>query len=1217
MGRLSNLKENFAICFMLCAASAYAQTGNGVVTGTVQDPSKSAIPNAKVELTNKERGNTRTASSNGAGIYYFGSVPSGSYSLTVEAAGFNRWAGDIQVQAGQTVTVDTSLQVGSVQQTVDITAAAPQISTEGAQISDYKDAKQIHDLPLNGRQVSNLFTLTPGIEGGQTSNIGGSNQNGANPRTNGMMVGSTEMLLDGISYVDRFGGGISRVQPGLDTIQEYKVETAGSSAEYARPATIELVTRSGTNQFHGAAFETMRNNASGLVARARQDGNTPAKLIRNEFGGFIGGPIIKNKTFFFYDQEFLRQREQVFAQTAVPTAAMWNGDFSNAIDTSGNKITIYNPYTSRPDGTRDPFPGNVIPSNLINQQARDVFKSITPLPNIAGDLNPWTDTNFQTYYPRTTNSNSLTFRGDQVFSTNDNLSVRFTRSVLDYAQLGGRYGYPPPGAGTGTGTGAQNTHVYSTVAHWTHTFTPAFLNEVQLSGHRSSNLGGTLGDGINWDSKLGLPNPFGVNGWPTIYTSDGQFLYYGGWDGDNHKGEQLTQFQIDDNVTWVKNKHTLKFGFQGRLEHNNVEELQQAQGSDSFYSDWTQQYDPVSQVAAPYTGSGFASVVLGLPTYLSNQYNRGYFYFQQKEIGLYANDTWRITPRLTLDLGLRWDYWTPYSEKYNRLVNLDLNSINATNMQVVFPHNTSFDSINGIPSGVVKSWTLRGLTSVTADSIGFPGALIPNIHSDFGPRLGIAYRLNDKTVLRGGFGTYYWPMPLSQLLQSMRTNAPLNLRFQNSIADQNGANYNYALTSVPAATDKVGGATVDVTTVQGISQSSQSFLAMDVNHWNDDKVQQWTFTLERELLPNTVLKLAYLGTHGSNLQQHVDMNAATSRYNYQAQTGLQAPTNADLRRANPNWNLTNSYGVLEHIGYSNSNSLQLVLERRFSSGLSWQFFYVWSHAMGTNDTGGYSYGPASLNGNGSTAGTVPANNEIMGNPNLTVDQRLALTYTNSSQVPPQRITWNGLYEFPFGRGKKFARNANWATNALIGGWQVAFLGTWANGYWMGVNPSEYVFGNPSLSGDQQLTMNVFGKTQKLWFAGDFDPTAATGVDASKLTALVPVDRGQRLIHPVGASFNNQIAQQLANGTVVQTPITDNLSWNPRNFFLGPSFFNMDASLFKYVAFTERVRLRLSGDFFNVFNHPNDVNPNSSTGLVDLSRQSNAPRIIQVGARLEF
>ena len=206
-------------------------------------------------------------------------------------------------------------------------------------------------------------------------------------------------------------------------------------------------------------------------------------------------------------------------------------------------------------------------------------------------------------------------------------------------------------------------------------FSPTLLSDLQLSFHRSDNSSGTLGDAINWDEKLGLPNPFGVTGWPTVCTDAYNMLYYGCWDGDNKKGQQMTQYQINENLTWIKGKHTFKFGFKGRQEYNNIVELQQAQGSDAFYGGWTALYDPVGDQAVSYTGSGLATLELGLGSYLSNQYNRGYFYFKQKEIGLYVNDTWKVTPRLTLDLGLRWDYWSPYREKYNRLANLDLTTL--------------------------------------------------------------------------------------------------------------------------------------------------------------------------------------------------------------------------------------------------------------------------------------------------------------------------------------------------------------------------------------------------------------------------------------------------------------------------------------------------------------------------------------------------------------
>ncbi len=690
------------------------------------------------------------------------------------------------------------------------------------------------------------------------------------------MVGSTEMLLDGISYVDRFGGGITSTQPGLDTIQEYKIETAGSNAQYDRPATIELVTRSGTNQFHGALYETMRNNGGGLVSRRRQDGNTPAKLIRNEFGGWGGGPLIRNKTFWFVNQEFLRQREQNFAQTAVPTEAMWNGDFSNATDTSGNKITIYNPFSTGPDGSRQPFPNNQIPKELLNTSLIDVFRGVSPTPsgpNAGG--NPWIESNFQAFYPRTNDTRTTTAKVDQVFSAADSLAVRFTMANKEYALYGGQYGYPPIGVGNGTGTGRQDQKVYSATTRWTHVFSPTLLSDLQLSFHRSDNSSGTLGDAINWDEKLGLPNPFGVTGWPTVCTDAYNMLYYGCWDGDNKKGQQMTQYQINENLTWIKGKHTFKFGFKGRQEYNNIVELQQAQGSDAFYGGWTALYDPVGDQAVSYTGSGLATLELGLGSYLSNQYNRGYFYFKQKEIGLYVNDTWKVTPRLTLDLGLRWDYWSPYREKYNRLANLDLTTLGTVPMQVVLPDRTKITDIPGIPSGVIDSWTARGLTTVSANDIGFPGALTPNVYSNFGPRIGVAYRISDTWVFRGGYGAYYWPMPLAQLLQSARSNPPLNLRFENSISNKNGASFNYDLTHVPADEDKIGIATVDPTSTQSIPSSSRSFLAMDVNNWKDDKMQEWTFTLEHALPKDMLVKVSYVGNRGSNLQQHWETNSAS------------------------------------------------------------------------------------------------------------------------------------------------------------------------------------------------------------------------------------------------------------------------------------------------------------------------------------------------------
>jgi hypothetical protein len=1202
---LQNARK-LAISLTLLALPLAAQTGLGVVRGTVQDASKAVIPNAKVILTNTDTGVARESTSNTDGIYYFGSVQIGPYTLVVEAQGFKKWDGTFSVDAGQTVVIDPGMEVGSLQSAVEVTGAAPAITLEGAQVSDVKDALRIHDLPLNQRQISQLFDLTPGVVGG------------GNPRTNGMKVGATEMNFDGMSMVDRFGGGIARMQPGLDTVQEFRIETAGSGAQFSRPATIDVVSRSGTNELHGALFETFRDNADGLRARQRQDGNTPSKYIRNEYGGYAAGPVLipklyngKNKTFWMFDWEGMKQRQNKFATTGVPLPSMWNGDLSNITDFNGNAYTIYDPASTHgPNGTRQPFAGNVIPTSRISQYAK-IFQSVTPTPNIGGNLNPWVNQNFQNYYSVPNDQHTWTIKIDHNFSEKDSISGRITVSPNFNAQYGGKYGYPPPGCTNCGGTGEEDIRTYSETVRWNHVFSPTFLNELQLAGFRSATHYGTLGDSTNWANKLGLPNPFGVTGWPTIYFAGyydpaSNMLYYGGWDGDNNHKQNLTSYQVDEGVTWIKGKHTIKAGFKGRQEYNNVEELQQAEGSHSFYGDWTQLYNPASLSATPYTGTGFADVLLGLPTYLSNQYNRGFFYFQQKEFGAFINDTWKLSSRLTVDVGLRWDHWNPYHEKYDRLVNLD--PANTTGFTVISPHNTIIDSLPNIPSGVLASWKARGLNWVTANSVsGFPKALVPQTWTDFAPRLAVAYRVSNKWVVRAGYGIYYWPMPLSQILQASRSNPPLNLRFVNGIADHNGTIPNYDLLNAPAPTDALPNATVNVYGIQPIPTTSQSFFGFDPHNWSDDRMQQWTFTIERELIKNTPLRISYIGTHGSNLEQLMAWNNPESAYNYEVRTGTQVlpgASGADARRPDPNWN-----GKFEsHVGYSNSQSIQAQVERRFSNGLSFQWSYTYDHALTTTDENGF--------GDGAGGATVPLNSGIRGEPNLTLSQRLKLVYYNSNGVPPHQIKWNGIYELPFGHGKHFGSHVSRALNEVVGGWQVAFIGNWRSGFWMGVGSGEYLFGNPALDPSQRLTMNIFGHNQELYFRGDFDPTSATNVNLTTLEQLVPVDRSQRLIHPVGASFNNQVPVKLANGTTVLVSY-DPLSWNSQNFFLGPRAWDQDLSLFKYFDIAERLKVRFTSDFFNAFNHPVDLNPNKNTGLINLSQQSNDPRIIQFTARLEF
>jgi hypothetical protein len=1193
-----------------------AQTGNGVIRGTVFDQNHAVVPGADVTIISSNTNIAKKAQSNEVGIFYFGAVQPGPYAVDVEMKGFKKWASKVVLQVGQTEILEVGLEVGNLESVVEVAAVAPLLTTESAEVADVKDAQRIQQLPLNGRLISGLFNLTPGVEGGDS----GTNP-GANPRVNGLKVGSAEMLIDGMSLVDRFGGGMSRVQPGMDTIQEFRIETVGSSAQYSRPATISFLTKSGTNALHGSVFETHRNNAGGLRARARQDGNTSAKLIRNEFGASAGGPVYlgklydgRDKTFWFFSYEGLRQRQSLFSndngEYNVPTAAMWNGDFSGLVNQDGQQITIYDPLTTDANGVRQPFPNNIIPQNRLSPFYKTV-QSLTDKPT--NDTSPFVGPNHLLYYPNNQDSNNYTIKGDHRFSDKDNVSVRFTKAHQLSAIYGGYYGSPTLTANS-FGTSSRDYPFYNASVQYNHVFTPTFLNELLVAGHYAPTHYGTLADFTDWAGNLGLPNPFGANGWPTFYTYEASYNGYLGWDADNLNDQHLTGFNVEDNVTKIKGKHSLKFGGKFRTEYNNIRELQQAQGSHTFAQDWTSLYDPSSDWMVPYTGSGLAAMALGLPTYLSNQYNRGYFYFQQKEIGLYFTDNWKVTPKLTLDLGLRWDKWTPYHEKYNRLVNVDVDNF-ANSFQVITPGDTTMESIPGIPPAVLESWSARGLSWTTANKAGFPSALFNSDNNNFAPRIGAAYRLSDKMVLRGSYGEYYWTMPLSQILQSSRSNPPLNLRFENNInTDAATGSGTLAMRIVPRENDYIGKAQVDTEGIVAISSSARYMVPLDGRHWKDSRAQSWHLTFERELMKNTALKFSYVGDHGSNLEQRYSLNAREAAYNYVSRTQERTPSNLDAMRVNPDWNFL----ATNRTGFSNTNSFQAEVERKFSDGLAYQIFYVYTRALSTNDAGGFTSGAYFGAFNATNGmGEVPENTNIMGSPNLTYDQRLRLLYYNSTNIPAQRIRWNGIYQLPFGRGKKFGSNMSKGLDLLLGGWETSFIGDWRSGTWQSLDPSLWMKGDPTLTADQRVEMDIFGRHQRLWFRGYFDPTQATNVTGGDLNALVPVNPADRIAAPLGPRFNGQLPMPLKDGSTFWVGTSDLVNPNARAFYRGPGSWNSDISIGKNFKVTEQVKFRFAADFFNAFNHPNDVNPNARTGLQDLSMQTNQPRIIQFSLRLDF
>jgi hypothetical protein len=497
----------------------------------------------------------------------------------------------------------------------------------------------------------------------------------------------------------------------------------------------------------------------------------------------------------------------------------------------------------------------------------------------------------------------------------------------------------------------------------------------------------------------------------------------------------------------------------------------------------------------------------------------------------------------------------------------------------------------------------------------------------------LAYQLNHNTVLRGSYGIYYVPEPLNLLLQSARSTPPLNLRYTtqpflnaNVPADSQGntginsAYYgDYPLLVAPASTDYMPPLTVSASAAAQAPTEGNNAQTWDALHWNDSRDQTWNVTVEHELPKSTGLRFSYIGTYGGNLLQNYDINDAEPGYNYSVRTGLIPPSDTNKLRGVLNWTV---FGA-NHTGYSRDHSFQAEVHRTFAGGVAFQAFYTFTRQLNTEDPAGAGLSSNSFNGGsgsgqlgGSGGASVPQSFEIQGEPKLSYQQLERLIYFNSITIPPHNITFNGIYDLPFGKGKYFGRNTSTALNYLIGGWQVATIGVWHSGLWMGASTSLVQPGNPRIGGANRATLSIPGSNDRYrqWFAGNFNISTATNVNG----ALVPAQMRQAGPNCSGA-YIGQLAVTLADGTCYNAGFG---FYNPapRNNIIGPGAWNDDFSLYKHFKIAEKLDMRFSADAFNFTNHPNDPPPNANTGLQDISQQSqalNSPRVIQLSLRLEF
>jgi hypothetical protein len=361
------------------------------------------------------------------------------------------------------------------------------------------------------------------------------------------------------------------------------------------------------------------------------------------------------------------------------------------------------------------------------------------------------------------------------------------------------------------------------------------------------------------------------------------------------------------------------------------------------------------------------------------------------------------------------------------------------------------------------------------------------------------------------------------------------------------------------------------------------------------------------------------------LEQRNSINDREPQWNYVSREMEVYPSGTArdlLRERNPNW----SPRFQNRAGISNTHTGQVEVERRFSDGVGFQVFYVYSRSMTSTDAGGFTHGGVGVNSTGGARVPSFQNLYQYSNPVSTVftsdpgyDERLRMAYFNSANIPPHRVRFNGIVDLPFGRGKRFGPDVSGAVNQVIGGWQIAFIGDWRSGYYRTINTGRGVFGDYIISPGDRPEIEIYGNNQILWFAGDVSPSSCDGGDCAAMAALIPEDRSKRAIRPYGDNFDNRLPLPLKDGTTRNTSVIGgDLYWPfPRNQFMGPRNWNVDLSIFKHFYFTEDVKMRFTADFFNFFNHPNNGNPHSQRGLVNLGSQSNQPRTIQLSLRVDF
>jgi hypothetical protein len=1191
-----------------------AQSTYGSVTGSVTDPSAAPVGGAQVTLTNLGTSEKRTQSTGDDGLYLFPNLLPGLYRIEIEKAGFNKYSRpEVRVEVNQSSRIDAGMQIGNVNQVVEVTAETPLLQPETSSLGTVVGARIANELPLNGRNIFNLTTITPSVvpQGNTEGTVVGKNPfDFANYQIGGSFANEGAIYLDGqplnTGYIN-----LPLLVPTQDSISEFKVQYNNLGPEWGKFAggVINMSTKSGTNQWHGLLYEYLRNrvlNANEFFNKTSQlqsgRENKAPPFTQNQFGGTVSGAAIKDKTFFFGSYEGFRLRSGTVYTTTVPTVAERTGDFS-----APGLPTIYDPLSVNPNCpagstcARTAFSGNIIPSTRINPTSKYLL-SLFPLPT----------------------SNSLTNNFTTAASQGGNIGqyvARVDQNITEKQMFFGRFSYwkllslpqDPFGTGLCKDRCQEDTNSKSFALGYTYVITPTTTFNLNASFGRFTYLRTPKNAGFDftqqgWPAAYNgaVPNIERTPLTPCLAVSDSLVSCS---QGQSAISDYDTMYNLSPQSTMVRGRHTFVFGGQLQYTFDNYLQTNTGGGLISFNGSWTQS---LARNAAGATGGldiadyllGFG---LGSGAAFGNQ-TTGSAVISQPVAGkqtyraLYFADNWRVSNKLTLNLGLRYELQGSWSERYDRLTYFDPSA-----------RNSSVTGCSGTPGSPCPGDLFLVKTGVndTRNSL-------PLRKKDFAPRIGFAYAVDSKTVIRGGYGIFFIPN-----FVSFNTNPYIdpvnsgtspffasnnqgltpssNLNASNCVLTAPGAaNFSCATPGPfgPTLTIPPGRNPQPDASMYALRQSPLGATAYTVQ--SAGYVQQWNLNIQRQLPGGFFADIAYAGSHGLGLpnsnqpsinqipnsfidqaaQQHaagqpVSIAQPVATYPFSvALPGNLGPGSliqGQLNRRFPQWSDVQMNGL--SCCFSRYHALQATVQKRFSSGGTLLVAYTNAKLISNTDTL-----TTWLEGGSSGGVGVPQDWN-----NLANERSL------SSQNVRQLLVISYVLDFPFGKGRKYLSNASGFTGKLISGWGMDGTTYFQTGFPLKLNTSA---GTPLSA----LGLGI----------GTLRPNVVSGCNQS-----VPGDRGQTL----GQWFNTAcFSAPPAYGFGNEARVDPHLRQDNKN--------NWNWAVFKRTYFgpSEGMNIEFRAEFFNLFNRPQFGPPNTSFGSNTFGVVNSTvgnPRLIQFGLKFAF